>query len=230
MNLLDLPAEIQSRIFRFYFEGRRLRWEIGPSYFRRSSWDHLSLLFLCRQIYDESWRLMLGVAQIDITNAADLHYGVLHTSVFGNDMSILRDVYVSIEFRDSSYADVLRRMPSLRTFTFSYDSSAYWFDTALSCDEISKADLDFIEEHPERILGDDYDMSSDIGPLNDIELHAIGPLTDRTVTVWKQQKRFFKLIAEFAVFYDDGTQFPSPFDLTEVRYGVRSPPQSDRVF
>ena len=223
MNLLVLPAEVHRRIFEVYFEGRRLCWKAGSSRRGRTSSDSVRLLFLCKQVYDESRSLMLATAHIDVTEMIDFEDSVLHPAVF--DMSLLRDVYLLIdgptEFCDPKpNTHILRRMSSLRTFTFSYTCSDYSYNTINPVDGMSKADLDFIEQHPERILGDDYDMSSD-GPLQNIELHSVEPFTDRLVTIWKQQQRTYRLVAEFPIVYQGLDHSSGTSDLENVTYGVR---------
>ena len=226
MNLLALPAEVRRRIFEVYFEGRRLWWKAGSSDRGRTSSDSVSLLFLCRQVYDESRSLMLATAQIDVSDMTQHEYSVLYPAVF--DMSLLRDVYLSIygpsEFAaPKPNAHILRRMPNLRTFTLSYPCSGYSYNNITPLDELSKADLDFIEQHPERILGGDDDMSSDTGPLQNIELHSVKPFTAQLVTVWKQQQRTYRLVAEFPIIYDSVDESSGTSDLTEITYAVRIP-------
>lgn len=226
MNLLALSAEVRRRIFEVYFEGRRLRWTAGSSGGGRIASNSVSLLFVCRQVYDESRSLMLATAQIDVTEMVDYEYSVLHPAVF--DMSLLRHVYLSIDgpskFADAEpkwNAHIFRRMPSLRTFTFSYLCSPYVYDTLSLIGEMSKADLDFIEQHPERILGDDYNMNSD-GPMQNIELHSVEPFTDRLVTVWKQQQRSYRLVAEFPIVYEGVKRVFGERNFADLIDGVRA--------
>ena len=224
MDLLVLPAEVRRRIFEVYFEGRRLWWKAGSSRRGRTSSDSVSLLFSCKQVYDESRSLMLATAQVDITTMIDFGYSVLYPAVF--DMFLLKDVYLSVAgpiktWKAMSYTHLLRRLSGLRSFTFCYDDSVYSYDTAFLEDGMSKADLDFIEKHPERILGDEHGMSSASGPLQNIELHTVEPFTDRMVTVWKQEQRSFRLIAEFTVTYEGVDESSGTDDLIDITYGVR---------